>query len=557
MQRNLAANRAITTNLITGLSKNLAVTPMKREILQAVASAVSQERSLELVLKCIVEGLLRSGGIALARVWLVRTAGDSCERCREYADGAGKVPPLHLIASAGRPISRAHHREDWSRLDGQFHWGGRKVIQVGATAKPILIKATLDDHKWVEKPEWATQERIRSFAAQPLLYRGEVLGVVAVFSRVLFQAVQFEWLGIFAAAAATAIANARAFDEIDRLRQRLESENAYLRQEVQNAAGGIEILGSSAGIRRVLEQIEMVAPTDAPVLILGETGVGKELVARAIHENSPQRERSLIKLNCSTIPRELFESELFGHIKGAFSGAVTDRIGRFQLANGGTLFLDEIGDLPPEMQPKLLRVLQDGKFEPVGSDRTRHAEVRIIAATNHDLNSLVREGRFRADLYYRLSVFPLEVPPLRERRDDIPLLAAHFLETACKRFNRTALQLSASQLLQLRNYDWPGNVRELQNVIERAVIASRLGSLKLDLPGSAQSGSPASVTTPSAPQETAEVIPDKEMNLRVRENMIAALQLSSGRIYGRGGAAELLGLRPSTLNTRIKKLGLK
>jgi len=346
---------------------------MKREILQAVASAVSQERSLELVLKCIVEGLVRSGGIALARVWLVRTEGDSCERCREYPGGAGQVPPLHLIASAGRPISRAHNREDWSRLDGQFHWGGSKIIQVGATAKPILIKATRDDHKWVEKPEWATQERIRSFAAQPLLYRGEMLGVVAIFSRVQFQAVQFEWLGIFAAAAATAIANARAFDEIDRLRQRLESENAYLRQEVQDAAGGIEILGSSAGIRRVLEQIEMVAPTDAPVLILGETGVGKELVARAIHENSPRRERPLVKLNCSTIPRELFESELFGHIKGAFSGAVTDRIGRFQLANGGTLFLDEIGDLPLEMQPKLLRVLQDGKFEPVHTkDKTSY-----------------------------------------------------------------------------------------------------------------------------------------------------------------------------------------
>ena len=252
---------------------------------------------------------------------------------------------------------------------------------------------------------------------------------------------------------------------------------------------------------------------------------------------------------------------MFGHIKGAFSGAVTDRIGRFQLANGGTLFFDEIGDLPPEMQPKLLRVLQDGNFEPVGSDRTRHAKVRIIAATNHDLNSLVREGRFRADLYYRLSVFPLEVPPLRERRDDITVLATHFLETACKRFNRTGLRLSATQFLELRNYDWPGNIRELQNVIERAVIASRLGSLKLELPGIAQSGtapsgSPASASI-SASQQTAEVIPDKEMNLRVRENMIAALQRSSGRIYGPGGAAELLGLRPSTLSTRIKKLGLK
>jgi transcriptional regulator with GAF, ATPase, and Fis domain len=224
------------------------------------------------------------------------------------------------------------------------------------------------------------------------------------------------------------------------LRQRLESENAYLREEVKEASGNCELLGVSAGLRRVHEQIEMVAPTDATVLILGETGVGKELVARAIHESSPRREHSLIKINCSAIPRELFESEFFGHKKGAFSGALADRIGRFQLADGGTLFLDEIGDLPMGMQPKLLRVLQDGEFEPVGDNRTRRVSVRTIAATNHDLKGLVRAGLFREDLYYRLSVFPIEVPPLRERKDDIPILATHFLEAACKRFGRSGLR---------------------------------------------------------------------------------------------------------------------
>ncbi|HWJ40460.1 MAG TPA: sigma 54-interacting transcriptional regulator, partial [Candidatus Limnocylindrales bacterium] len=342
----------------------------------------------------------------------------------------------------------------------------------------------------------------------------------------------------------------------DRLRERLESENEYLQEEVRLASGSETILGKSAGVHRVIEQIEMVAPTDAAVLILGETGVGKELVARAIHERSLRRDRPLVKINCTAIPRELFESEFFGHIKGAFSGALRDRIGRFQLADGGTLFLDEIGELPLAMQPKLLRVLQEGEFEPVGIDQTRRVDVRIIAATNRDLKSLVQARRFREDLYYRLSVFPIEVPPLRERKDDIPILAKHFLELACKRFSRSGLHLTANQLRQLQNYDWPGNVRELQNVIERAVIKSHLGSLTLDIPASELRPS-APAATKSRTREESEVIPDKEMSRRMRNNMVAALKRSGGRIYGPGGAAELLGIRPSTLSTRIKKLGLK
>jgi len=342
----------------------------------------------------------------------------------------------------------------------------------------------------------------------------------------------------------------------DRLRERLESENEYLQEEVRAASGSGAILGRSAGVHRVIEQIEMVAPTDAAVLILGETGVGKELVARAIHERSLRRDRPLVKINCTAIPRELFESEFFGHIKGAFSGALRDRIGRFQLADGGTLFLDEIGELPLAMQPKLLRVLQEGEFEPVGIDQTRRVDVRIIAATNRDLKGLVRARRFREDLYYRLSVFPIEVPPLRERKDDIPILAKHFLELACKRFSRSGLHLTANQLRQLQNYDWPGNVRELQNVIERAVIKSHLGSLTLDIPASELRPS-APAATKSRTREESEVIPDKEMSRRMRNNMVAALKRSGGRIYGPGGAAELLGIRPSTLSTRIKKLGLK
>ncbi len=349
----------------------------------------------------------------------------------------------------------------------------------------------------------------------------------------------------------------RALEEIDKLRQRLESENAYLREEVREASGSTVILGNSEGIRRALEQVEMVAPTDASVLVTGETGVGKELIARAIHERSPRRTHPLIKVNCTAIPRELFESEFFGHVRGAFTGAMRDRIGRFQLADGGTLFLDEVGDLPPEMQPKLLSVLQEGEFQRVGEDQSRRANVRIIAASNRDLRNAIREGQFREDLYYRLSVFPIEVPPLRERKEDIPILAKYFFASACKRFNRHGLVLTEGQLLELLNYDWPGNVRELQNVIDRAVIGARDGSVRFDLSSGAAPRNAAEAKSETVSHQKPEVISAEEMKRRERDNIVAVLERSKGRVYGPGGAAELLGLRPTTLNARLKKLGLK
>jgi len=348
----------------------------------------------------------------------------------------------------------------------------------------------------------------------------------------------------------------RALEEIDKLRQHLESENAYLREEVREASGSTVILGNSDGLLRTLEQVEMVAPTDATVLISGETGVGKELIARAIHERSPRRGHPLIKLNCSAIPRELFESEFFGHVRGAFTGAIRDRIGRYQLADGGTLFLDEVGDLPPEMQPKLLRVLQEGEFEPVGEDAPRRADVRIIAASNRDLRQAVRDGQFREDLFYRLSVFPIEVPPLRQRKKDIPILTRYFFESAFKRYNRAGLVLSEGQLQQLLDYDWPGNVRELQNVIDRGVIGARDGSFHFDLPDGTASRNGAKTNFVTASNQES-VISAEEMKHRERENIVAALKRAGGRIYGSGGAAELLGVRPTTLSARIKKLGLR
>jgi transcriptional regulator with GAF, ATPase, and Fis domain len=292
------------------------------------------------------------------------------------------------------------------------------------------------------------------------------------------------------------------------------------------------------------------------VLIQGESGVGKELVAHAIHSRSQRASGPLVKVNCASIPRELFESEFFGHVKGAFTGAHRDRIGRFELAHGGTLFLDEVGEIPLELQGKLLRVLQESEYERVGDDQTRTADVRVIAATNRDLEVLVKEGGFREDLYYRLSVFPIEVPPLRERGDDIVQLASHFLERVCVEFGRPLLSLSKQQAQLLKEYAWPGNARELKNVIERAVILSSGKVLRLDLamvdmlqPGAAHEARTA--------ESTPAIMTEKALNALEKENILAALRLSEWRVSGPNGAAKLLGLKPTTLNDRIKKFGLR
>src|SRR5579864_3479235 len=277
---------------------------------------------------------------------------------------------------------------------------------------------------------------------------------------------------------------------MEREKARLEAHNAYLLDEIRSEQNFGDIIGASVGLRKVMQQVQLVAPTDATVLITGESGTGKELVARAIHEQSARRERPLVKLNCSAVPEGLFESEFFGHVKGAFTGALKDKPGRFELADGGTLFLDEIGEVPLAMQAKLLRVLQEQELERVGDTRTRKVNVRIIAATNRDLKKEVDAGRFRQDLFYRLSVVPIEVPPLRDRRDDIPPLVEHFLGQSARRMNRPATRITQDALSQLTAYDWPGNVRELQNAVERAVILSRGGPLRFDLTGPDATGAP-------------------------------------------------------------------
>ena len=340
-----------------------------------------------------------------------------------------------------------------------------------------------------------------------------------------------------------------------RLREELEQERDYLREEVNVAMNLGRIVGKSPSLQQMLKRIEAVAGTPATVLLQGESGVGKELVAHAIHARSPRSAGPLVKVNCASIPKELFESEFFGHVKGAFTGAHRDRVGRFQLADGGTIFLDEVSEIPLELQAKLLRVLQESEFERVGDDVTRSVDVRVIAATNRDLERRIVEGHFREDLFYRLSVFPIEVPPLRDRGDDVIQLAQEFLNKACKDFGREPMTLTRGQANKLRAYDWPGNVRELKNVIERAVILSRGNVLRLEssLPEAASNGSEAASDTLAA----AEILTEQEMRAFQKKNTVAALKQAGWRVSGAGGAADLLGIKPTTLADRIRTLGIR
>lgn len=376
------------------------------------------------------------------------------------------------------------------------------------------------------------------YTSTPIRDRGTLIGAVIVFRDVTQRREAEEKLRV-------------AHDEVDELRKKLELENAYLQEQIRLDSNHHGIIGESAAIQQTLRQVDLVAPTDASVLITGESGTGKELVARAIHEASKRGSRPLIRVNCAAIPADLFESEFFGHVRGAFPGALRDRIGRFELADGGTLFLDEIGEIPLELQGKLLRVLQEGQFERVGEERTRTTDVRVIAASNRDLKAQARRGRFREDLYFRLNVFPIELVPLRERPDDIPLLAVHLLKEATRKLNAGNLNLTEADARRLAQYAWPGNVRELQNVIERAAILARNGRVRIDLPDAPTLQSGRSQNGKSA------ILTEDDRRERDRANILSALEASRGKVFGRGGAAELLDVKATTLAARIKALGIR
>jgi len=524
---------------------------MELTLLPPILLALAEQQSLDAVLSTIVRAVASQPDVALARVWL-RDDDGACPIC----EPAGPAPAaaLHLRASAGWPLDP---EADWSRVAGGFHRvpldGSLKLSHIARTGQPVRIDRLGDDGGWIRDPEWARREGLEAFAGRPLLFRGDVLGVLAVFRRSEQNDRWWAWLQALSDAAAVAVANARAFERAEQLRRALELERDYLREEVRASGTFGDILGRSPALQRIKDDMETVAATDTTVLILGESGTGKELVARAIHARSRRAGRPMVKVNCGSIPRELFESEFFGHVRGSFTGAVRDRVGRFQLADGGTLFLDEVGEIPPDLQVKLLRVLQEGEFERVGDEATRRVDVRVIAATNRDLEAEVREGHFRLDLFYRLAVFPIAVPPLRDRRDDIPDLIRHFVQQYCDRLHVALPRLPVREIERAQAYDWPGNVRELQNVIERAVILSRGGSLAFPLPTTAD----ASVGTAAiVPPEPGTIVTEDEWRELERGNVRRALEQAGYRVYGPGGAAALLGVNGATLASRLKKLGM-
>ena len=400
----------------------------------------------------------------------------------------------------------------------------------------------------------STQSEIGSVCILPLLSRGRVLGT---FGAVKYQENAFsgdiEFLSQIGNQIAIAVENALAFAQIRELKDQLSKEKLYFEDEIRTEMNFAQIIGNSSSLRKVLKHVETVAPTDSTVLIYGETGTGKELIARAIHDLSPRRSKPFVKLNCAAIPTGLLESELFGHEKGAFTGAIAQRIGRFEVANGGTIFLDEIGEVPLELQTKLLRVLQEREFERLGSSRTLRTDARLIAATNRDLETMVSEQKFRSDLFFRLNVFPVHVPPLRERHGDIPLLVRHFTQQFSRRMKKLMDTIPSAGMDALCRYHWPGNIRELQNVIERAVIISTGPALSVDVSDLKfpKADSTAERSALSNSTTLHNVLEETE-----RQQILKALKQSHWVVAGPNGAAAHLGMKRSTLQQRIHKLGI-
>lgn len=503
--------------------------------LEYVALQMTSSLELKEVLKIITEGLVDTLGAAFARLWLFKP-GDICSTCFRVGDCLNRQRCLHLVASAGIYTRINGHYRRVPMNDPVIGFIGRRQKQMVTNTLPL--HSNFHDQKWIQSSGF------KSYAAYPLKFRDETLGVVAMFSQTTFSNEVIQHLIGFSNQAAIALKNASLFKEVTQLKDKLQAENHYLQAEVKSRYHSDKILGKSSPFKRMMQKVEQVAPTDATVLVLGETGTGKELIAQAIHDQSPRREKNLVAINCSALSESLIENELFGHDKGAFTGAIAQKTGRFELAHGGTLFLDEIGDLTPEIQVKLLRVLQEKTFERVGGTRSIKVDIRLIAATNQDLKAAIQKGTFREDLFYRLDVFPIQCASLRSRSKDIPLLVEYLVEKYSRRHGRDIQQVPEEAMDRLKGYSWPGNIRELENVIERGVILSQGTRLDLDHFGAERK-------EPKAPGNNATALSEV-----VQTHILQVLKSCNWIIEGPRGAACKLDLKPGTLRSRMKKYNI-
>lgn len=478
---------------------------------------------------------------------------DLHELCRDLAQRLPRVVHVNFVGlclhDPERNVMRLHTLQ--ANVPAEIVGGHEEPIEdspsglVWQTQQPLLIPDIAGEHRWPKITQLMQEDGINSFCCMPLTTAVRRLGAIgfASLQKGVYDEADVEFLQQVGKQVAVAVDNALAYQQITELKDKLTKEKLYLEDEIRTEYNFEEIIGESAALKRILKQVETVAPTDSTVLIQGETGTGKELIARAIHNLSKRHERTFVKMNCAAIPTGLLESELFGHERGAFTGAIAQKVGRFELAHQGTLFLDEVGDIPLELQSKLLRVLQEQEFERLGSNRTIRVDVRLVAATNRDLAQMVADKQFRSDLYYRLNVFPVTLPPLRERPEDIPSLVRYFAQKYARRMSKRIETIPAETMTALTQYYWPGNIRELENLIERSVILSRgadlhvpLGELKA--PAAA---APNGVTTLEAAE---------------REHILRVLRETNWVIGGSSGAAARLGMKRTTLQSKMRKLGI-
>ncbi len=493
------------------------------QVLLEVNNAVVSKRELGALFATMVSSLRRVLLHEATSLYLYNSDAKNFHRhVLDFPSGKGLLGESHSIALDDTPAGEAFRSRKtvcWQKADlQQFH---------SATADQLIA------------------EGVKSGCCAPLMLSGRVLGTLNLGSLrpLVFSCADVDLLTQVAGQIAIALDNALAYQEITELKEKLEKENVYLREEIRTETNFEDIVGESRGLKHVLQQLEIVAPTDSTVLVLGETGTGKELIARALHQLSTRHDRAFVKINCAAIPTGLLESELFGHEKGAFTGAIAQKVGRFELANHGTLFLDEIGEVPLELQSKMLRVLQEQEFERLGGTRTIRVDVRLVAATNRDLMQMVEAGEFRRDLYYRLHVFPITVPPLRDRQEDIPILVRYFAQRYATRMNKPIETIPTKTMERLAGYPWPGNIRELENLIERAVILSQNSELAVPLLELKSAILPQ--TQPMATLESAE-----------RDHILRALQDTKWVIGGSSGTAARLGMKRTTLISKMKKLGI-